>query len=208
MLVVWWYSLRTIHWTLHSYEPALLQPCIEAQAGATEKHLTWDILGRDNGGLHLRDIASEYGRRGPCSGWYAQIERNPFHHVLQVWMASGYLWFKEETSLSTERTPSALIHCVAHSGSFIQLPPIITAKHCLRSTVAIPSLCLSSIPACVSPAVFSSLTLQAMRMPSHRPLGLSSPWLLSSERSLRVWSHKTALRGTARPLRALLRLPE
>lgn len=109
MLVVWWYSLRTIHWTFHGYEPALLQPCIEAQAGATEKHLTWDVLGRDNGGLHLRDIASEYGRRGPCSGWYAQIERNPFHHVLQVWMASGYLWFKEETSLSTERTPSALI---------------------------------------------------------------------------------------------------
>lgn len=31
-------------------------------------------------------------------------------------------------------------------------------------------------------------------MPSHRPLGLSSTWLISSERSLKVWSHEMALK--------------
>ena len=58
-----------------------------------------------------------------------------------------YLWFKEENSLSTERALSALMHCVAHGGSFIQLPTIIIATRCYGQLFLSPAFDSPQLPA-------------------------------------------------------------
>ena len=86
--------------------------------------------------------------------------KKPVHCGLQAWMASGYLWFKEENSLSTERALRALIHCVAHSGSFIQLP-----KDCYGQVFLSPAFASPQLPAGVNPAdCFLQSTLQTVTM--------------------------------------------
>lgn len=80
-------------------------------------------------------------------------------------MASGYLWFKEENSLSTERTLSVLIHRVAHSGGFVQLPTVVTAKHCYGQLFLCPAFASPQLLAGVKPAgCFLQSALKTVKM--------------------------------------------